>query len=74
MAVLLPGASAHRHVAEGSAHGPVALALAAEVAGLVDAVVVIVTELGVHGLAARARKDLLRLLTRGLGRGRRRRR
>ena len=52
----------HRHVAHGTAGRPVPLAVLAEVAWLVDVVVVVVAELGVHAVAPGARQDLVRLL------------
>jgi len=50
------------NVAHGAAGGPVALAVLAEVARLVDVVVVEVAELGVHAVAARAWQHLVGLL------------
>ena len=49
-------------VAEDAAFGPVAAAVLAEVAGLREVVVVVVAELGVHGVAARALQRLLVVL------------
>lgn len=59
---VLAAAGADGDVAHGAAGGPVALAVLAEVARLVDVVVVEVAELGVHAAAPRAWQDLVRLL------------
>lgn len=56
---VLAGATADRDVTEGPAVSPVATAGLAEVTGLGEVVVVIVAELGVGGVAARAWKLLL---------------
>ena len=53
-AFVLAGAAADWDVAEGAAFGPVATACFAEVSGLREAVVVVVAEFGVGGVAARA--------------------
>jgi len=60
--LVLASAGPHGHVAHGAAGGPVPLAVLAEVARLVDVVVVEVAELGVHAVAARARQHLVGLL------------
>ena len=60
--LVLAAAGADGDVAHGAAGGPVALAVLAEVARLVDVVVVEVAELGVHAAAPRAWQDLVRLL------------
>ena len=49
-------------VAEDAAFGPVAAAVFAEVTGLGEVVVVVVAELGVEGVAARALQGLLALM------------
>lgn len=56
---VLAGAAADGDVAEGPAMSPVATAGLAEVAGLREVVVVVVAELGVGRVAARARQLLL---------------
>ena len=61
---VLAGAASDGDVAESATVGPVAAAGLAEVAGLGEVVVVVVTELGVEGVAARAGERV------GLGRGR----
>lgn len=64
----LAAAGADGYVTEGAAGRPVALAALAEVPGLVDVVVVEVTEFGLHAFAPRAWDDLLRpLLRRRIG-------
>ena len=60
-ALVLAGAAAHGDVPEGSALRPVAAARLAEVAWLLEAVVVVVAELGVGGVAPRAVERLLLL-------------
>jgi len=60
--LVLAASGPHGHVAHGAAGGPVPLAVLAEVARLVDVVVVEVAELGVHAVAARARQHLVGLL------------
>ncbi|KAG0452199.1 hypothetical protein HPP92_026076 [Vanilla planifolia] len=55
----LQAAAADGDVAEGAAFGPVAAAALAEVAGLCEAVVVVVAELGVRRVAARAARGVL---------------
>ena len=60
--LVLAAASTNRHIPHGSAGRPVSLTLLAEVAWLVDIVVVEITELGVEAVASRTRKDLVRLL------------
>ena len=52
--LVLPASPAHGHVAERPALRPIAPAVLAEVSRLRQAVVVVVAELGVHGVAARA--------------------
>lgn len=58
--VLSPTGS-NRHVSHGTAGRPVSLALLAEVARLVDVVVVEVAELCVHAAASGAGEDLVGL-------------
>lgn len=53
-ALVLAASAANGDVAEGAASGPVALAGFAKVARLRQAVVVVVTKLGIGGIAARA--------------------
>lgn len=53
-ALVLAAAAADGDVAEGAASGPVALAGFAKVSRLRQAVVVVVTKLGIGGIAARA--------------------
>ena len=53
-----------RHVPHGATSGPVPLTVLAEVARLVEIVVVKVTEFGVHAAASRAREDFIWLLWR----------
>jgi hypothetical protein len=53
---VLAGAAADGDVTEGPTVSPVATAGLAEVAGLREVVVVVVAELGVGGVAARARQ------------------
>lgn len=57
---VLPAAPADGDVAEGAAVGPVAAARLAEVARLREVIVIVVTELGVGGVAPRA-AEVLRL-------------
>ena len=47
-----PAAAAHRHVPEGAVFGPVSPAGLAEVAGLREAVVVVIAKLGVGGFTS----------------------
>ena len=49
----------HRHVSHGAPGGPVPLARFAEVTWLVHIIVVVVTELGVHAIAARTWKNFV---------------
>jgi len=58
-ALVLAASTANRDVAEGATFGPVAAARLAEVARLREAVVVVVAELGVRGLAPRALERLI---------------
>jgi hypothetical protein len=60
--LVLAAAGPNGHVPHGTAGGPVALAVLAEVARLVDVVVVEVAEFGVHAVATGARQHLVRLL------------
>ena len=57
--LVLTSTRAHRYVAEHPAGGPVSLAPAAEVARLLDVVVVVVAKLRLLRVAARARRDAL---------------
>jgi hypothetical protein len=61
-ALALAPARTHGYIAHGTACCPVPLAALAEVARLVDVVVVVVAKLGVHAVAPGARQDLVRLL------------
>nr|GMD90689.1 hypothetical protein TorRG33x02_105600 [Ipomoea batatas] len=58
---VLAAAGTHRHVPHGSAGGPVSLTVLAEVTGLVDIVVVVVTELGVLAITPRTRQYFIGL-------------
>lgn len=60
--LVLATPSSHGHVPHCAPSRPVSLALLTEMAWLVDVVVVVVTELGVHAVAAGARQYLDRLL------------
>ena len=60
--LVLSSPRSHRHVPHGAASGPVPLARLAEIAGLVNVVVVVVAELGVHAVAARTRQNFVWLL------------
>lgn len=60
--LVLPASSPDRHVAKGAAACPIALAGLAEVPGLGEAVVVVITKLGVGRVAPRAPQGLLLLL------------
>lgn len=62
--LVLPAAAANGDVAEGAAAGPVALAGLAEMSGLGEAVIVVVAELGIGGVAAGAFECGLLLLCR----------
>ena len=57
--LVLAAAGTDWHVPHGSSGGPISLAMLAEVARLVDVVVVVVAELGVHAVASRAWKHLV---------------
>ena len=46
--------STHRHIPHGPTSCPVSLAVLAEMPGLVDIVIVVVTELGIHAITAGA--------------------
>lgn len=61
-ALALPPTSSHRNVPHGSPGSPVPLARLAEMPGLIYVVIVVVAELGLHAVASRAGKDLVRLL------------
>ena len=60
--LVLASARANGNVAHCAPGRPVPLAAPAEVAGLVDVVVVVVAEFGVHAVAPGARDDFVRLL------------
>lgn len=60
--LVLAPAGPHRHVPHSTTGSPVPLALLAEVARLVDVVVVEVAELGVHAAAPGAWQDFVGLL------------
>ena len=61
-AFVLASPRPHRHIPDGSAGSPVPLAVLAEMPGLVDVVVVVITELGVHAIATGTREYFVRLL------------
>ena len=60
--LVLSSPRSHRHVSHGSSRSPVPLARLAEIAWLVDVVVVVVAELCVHAVAARTWQNFVRLL------------
>lgn len=55
-ALILPTTCTYRHVSHGSTSSPVSLAILAEMARLVDIIVIIVAELGVHAVTAGTRQ------------------
>jgi len=60
--LVLATASPYRHIPHSAARGPVPLAVLAEMARLVDIVIVVVAEFGVHAVASRTGEDLVRFL------------
>ena len=62
--LVLPAASSDGNVPQGPSFGPVSSAAFAEVSRLGEAIVVVVAELGVGGIASRAAKGLLLLRAR----------
>ena len=60
--LVLPAAGSHRNVPHGAASGPVPLAALAEMARLIDVVVIVVAEFRVHAVTARAGENFVRLL------------
>jgi hypothetical protein len=54
--LVLPTTGAYRYVSHGPTGSPVSLAVLAEMTRLVDIVIIVVTELGVHAITSGARK------------------
>lgn len=58
--LVLPATSTNGNIPHGPTSSPVSLAILAEVAGLIDIVIIVVAELGVHAITTRTRQYFVR--------------